>query len=85
MVKYDYDLAKDFAETIAGLHRKMDEICDITGWEIYETFSDADSLYYVFLRMVDGTVCDHSSDSFGAFVRKELSFDELLAEVTRFG
>ena len=83
-MEYDYHLAKDLAETIAGLHHKMNEIYEVTGWEIYETFREADTLYFLFLRMVDGVVCDHSRDSFDAFVREELTFDELLTEVTRF-
>lgn len=78
----DYELAKDLAETIAGLHRKMDEVYNVTGWEIYETFPEADTLYYLFLRMVDGLVCDHSHESFEAYIKGTLTFDELLAEVT---
>lgn len=79
--KFDYELAKDLAETIAGLYRKMDTVYEVTGWEIYETFPDASMLYYVFLRMVGGVVCDHSGNSFDDYVDGKLTFDELLKEV----
>lgn len=79
--KFDYELAKDFAETIARLYRKMDDVYEVTGWEIYETFPDADMLYYLLIRMVDGVNCDYSSDRFDDYVNGKLTFDEFLEEV----
>ena len=77
----DYELAKDLAETIAGLHRKMDEVYNVTGWEIYETFPEADTLYYLFMRMIGGVSDDYSRDIFDEYVDGDITFDELLSEV----
>lgn len=76
-----YKYAKELAETTAEMHRKMNEIHEVTGWEIYETFYHIDRYYYLFINMVGGVSDDFSYISFDEFVRSEIDYPTLLMRV----
>lgn len=73
--------AKELAETTAEIHRKMSEIQEVTGWEIYETFPDIDRYYYLFINMVGGTFDDYSFDRYYDYLSGKIDYPTLLIGV----
>lgn len=71
-------IAKRLAESVRKLYSQMDDLAELTRWEIYDYFDGVDEFIDVIVDLIGMYPDDTSSDDVIAYLDGEISFDELL-------
>ena len=72
---------KLIAESLRGIYEKLDALHELTGFEVYEYFSDLDGLLFVLAELLDIPPWDSDRSLVYDFLRGEFEYDDLLAKV----
>ena len=74
-------VAKSLAESLRGLHEKMDRIYELTGWEMFEYFTETDDLASLLYDLLEVPPWDSDKDLLFEYLDGEIDYDKLLLNI----